>query len=180
MGKHFPDGVESMRTRMTDNAILALKEVSAVAADCGVVLGVEVVNRFESPLVNTAAEALYVAESVGREGLGILLDTFRMNIEDQNLGDAIRAAGKHLVHFQACENNRMVPGRGHVNWDEVLQALREVGYAGPLVMEALPGPYGTVASRLDIWRTLSDDVDAELKEAARFLREKQEEAQYGV
>lgn len=174
VSKDFPIGVETTRNRRVDHAILALREAAKIAEDCDVTLGIEAVNRFESPLVNTAAEALRVAEAVASPRLGILLDSFHMNIEETNMGEAIRTAGKYLAHFHACENNRMLPGRAHVDWNEVFDALGAIGYKGALVMEALPGPYGSVAPRLNIWRQLSEDVDGELKEATRFLREQEE------
>lgn len=172
VGKHFPQGVEDFRDRAVDNAILSLKQVAKVAEDCNVTLCVEAVNRFESPLVNTASEALRVADAVDSPCLGILLDTFHMNIEEANIASAIRDAGKRLVHFHACENNRALPGRAHVDWDEVFKALGEANYIGPIVIEALSGPYGSVAQRLNIWRRYADDEDWELSQAAKFLRDK--------
>lgn len=171
VGKNFPAGVENFREHAVDNAILALREVAKAAEDCGVTVAIEAVNRFESPLVNTAAEARRVADAVDSPYLGVLLDSFHMNIEEADLAAAIRATGKRLKHFHACENNRALPGQAHIDWAAVLSALRAAEYTGPLVMEALAGPYGTVAPRLNIWRKLCENEDAELKQAADFLRE---------
>lgn len=172
VSKHFPQGVENFRDHATDNAILALREAAKAAEDYNVILCVEAVNRFESPLVNTAQEALRVADAVDSPRLGILLDTFHMNIEEANLGQAIRTAGKRLVHFHACENNRALPGQAHVDWDGVFDALHAANYTGPIVMEALAGPCGSVAQRLNIWRRYASDEDLELKQATDFLRDK--------
>lgn len=172
VGKHFPEGIEYNRRKAVDNAIMALSEVAKAAEDYNVKIGVEVVNRFESPLLNTAEEALRVAETIDSPALGLLLDSFHMNIEEADLGAAIRKAGKHLVHFHACENDRSLPGHAHVNWDEIFAALHDIDYKGAIVMEALAGPYGTVAGRLNIWRRLAQDADKELKETVVFLKGK--------
>ena len=172
VSKCFPKGVEHTRGEAAQRSAGALREVAKAAEDLQVNLGIEVVNRFESPLVNTCAEALKVAEYVGSPRVGVHLDTFHMNIEEADIGAAIRLAGKRLIHFHACENNRALPGRAHIDWTEVFSALHAVGYGGPIVMEALSGPYGSVAGRLNIWRKLSADADGELKEATRFLRER--------
>lgn len=179
VSKHFPAGIEHTRDAAVDRAIGSLREVIKTAEDEAVTLCVEVVNRFESPLVNTCAEALRVAEAVDSSCLGVHLDTFHMNIEEASVGKAIRLAGKRLVHFHVCENNRALPGQGHIDWIEVFAALQAIDYQGPIVMEALPGPYGSVAGRLNIWRKLSQDVDGELAAATRFLRERMEDS-YGI
>lgn len=175
VSKHFPEGVEHTRGETAQRAAESLREAAKAAEDLGVNLGVEVVNRFESPLVNTCAEALRVVEFVGSSRVGVHLDTFHMNIEEADIGAAIRLAGKRLIHFHACENNRALPGQAHIAWREVFAALHAVGYGGPVVMESLPGPYGGIAGRMNIWRRLSADVDGELLEATRFLRERMNE-----
>ena len=172
VGKHFPAGVEHTRNAAVDRAIQSLREAAVVAQQQGVNLCVEVVNRFESPLVNTCAEAMRVIQAIDSPRVGIHLDTFHMNIEEADMGKAIRLAGKHLIHFHACENNRALPGQGHIDWVEIFEALQAIGYQNPIVMESLPGPYGSMAGRLNIWRTLSQHVDSELAEATRFLRER--------
>lgn len=168
VGKNFPPAIETYRERAVDNAIAALGEVAKAAEDYDVTIGVEVVNRFESPLVNTAAEGLRVAQGVDSPNLGLLLDVFHMNIEEENLGRAIRDAGGRLVHFHVCENNRALPGHGHIDWQAIVKALHDAGYMGAIVMEALAGPYATVAGRLNIWRKLSAHGD--LARAVDLLR----------
>ncbi len=175
VSKHFPEGVEHTRGEAAERAAISLREVAKAAGDLGVNLGVEVVNRFESPLVNTCAEGLRVVELVGSPRVGVHLDTFHMNIEEADIGAAIRLAGQRLIHFHACENNRALPGQAHIDWREVFSALHGIGYGGPIVMEALPGPYGGIAGRMNIWRRLSADVDGELYKAARFLSERMKE-----
>ncbi|MFH1880074.1 MAG: sugar phosphate isomerase/epimerase family protein [Bacillota bacterium] len=178
VSKRFPKGVEHTRGEMMERAAVSLSEVAKAAEDLHVNLGVEVVNRFESPLVNTCADGLKIAEYVNSPRVGVHLDTFHMNIEEANIGGAILQAGNRLIHFHACENNRALPGQAHIDWAEVFAALNEARYRGPIVMESLPGPYGSIAGRLNIWRRLSADVDGELHAAACFLKERMSE--YGT
>ncbi len=172
VSKHFPPGIEHTRTEAMEHAAKSLREVAKTAEDLEVNLGIEVVNRFESPLVNTCREGLWISGYVSSPRVGVHLDTFHMNIEEENIGNAIRAAGDSLIHFHACENNRALPGQAHIDWDDVFAALQAIGYGGPIVMESLPGPYGSIAGRMNIWRQLSSDIDGELGAAARFLKER--------
>lgn len=174
VSKHFPPGIEHTRTEAMERAAMSLREVAKTAEELGVNLGVEVVNRFESPLVNTCREGIWVSGYAASPRVGVHLDTFHMNIEEANIGNAIRSAGNHLIHFHACENNRALPGQAHIDWDEVFAALHAVGYTEPIVMESLPGPYGSIAGRMNIWRRLSSDIDGELSKAVRFLKERME------
>ncbi len=174
VGKHFPPGIEKRRDETAARAAAALAAAADTAYGCGVSLCLEVVNRFESPLINTCAEGLRAIEKIQSPALGLLLDTFHMNIEEASPTAAIAAAGKRLAHFHACENNRALPGHGHIDWEGTLKALHGIGYTGIIAMEALPGPHGSLPSRMNIWRKLSQDVDKELFETVSFLREKME------
>lgn len=171
VSKHFPPGIENTREQVLENSIRGLRIAAEHAGACGVTLGLEVANRFETPLVNTAEQALQVVNAIDHPAIGIHLDTFHMNIEEADSAAAIRLAGKKLVHFHVCENNRALPGQAQVPWPRILAALKEIDYAGRIVIEALPGPYGTVASRLNIWRKLSENVDEELARSIAMLRQ---------
>lgn len=85
----------------------------------------EVLNRFESHILNTSEEGVKFVTEVGMDNVKVMLDTFHMNIEESSIGDAIRHAGKHLGHFHTGECNRMVPGKGRTPWREIGDALRE-------------------------------------------------------
>lgn len=175
VSKHFPEGIEHFRGHAVNNAIHALQAVAQTAEKLGINLGMEVVNRFESPLINTCEEAMSALKAVTSPRLGVHLDTFHMNIEEAAPARAIHHAGQRLIHFHICENDRSLPGHGHIDWQSVFAALKSAQYTGPIVIESLPGPYGTIAGRLNIWRKLSLDVDKELAAAVHFLRELMEE-----
>lgn len=170
VSKNFPPEIEKFRDLAVDNAILSLKEVAKAAEDCDVNIGVEVVNRFESPLVNTSEEGLRVVQGVDSNKLGLLLDVFHMNIEEVDLGRAIRMAGCKLTHFHISENNRALPGHGHIDWKDTVKALNDADYKGAIVMEALSSPDGTMAGRLNIWRRLHEYADKDLALAVDMLR----------
>ncbi|HXT07336.1 MAG TPA: sugar phosphate isomerase/epimerase family protein [Roseiarcus sp.] len=138
------------------------------AANCGVSLCLEVLNRFENHVLNTAEEGVAFVREVGKPNVKVMLDTFHMNIEEDSFGQAIRAAGPLLGHFHTGEANRKVPGKGRLPWSEIGAALREIGYDGAVVMEPFVKMGGSVGRDIKVWRDLSDGADeAKLDETAR-------------
>jgi D-psicose/D-tagatose/L-ribulose 3-epimerase len=138
------------------------------AADHGVTLCLEVLNRFENHVLNTAEEGVAFVREVGKPNVKVHLDTFHMNIEEDTFGKAIRTAGPLLGHFHTGENNRRVPGKGQMPWHEIGVALREIGYNGAVVMEPFVKMGGGIGSDIKIWRDLSDNADeARMDEDAR-------------
>jgi D-psicose/D-tagatose/L-ribulose 3-epimerase len=128
----------------------------------------EVLNRFENHVLNTAEEGVAFVREVNKPNVKVMLDTFHMNIEEDSFGAAIRAAGPLLGHFHTGENNRRVPGKGRLPWHEIGTALREIGYSGAVVMEPFVKMGGGVGSDIKVWRDLSDNADAaQMDEAAR-------------
>jgi D-psicose/D-tagatose/L-ribulose 3-epimerase len=159
------------RKRDTDLLVSRLKQLSAHAGDCGVTLCVEPLNRFETSFMNLAAQAVEVVDRVDHPACGILLDTFHMNIEERSIGDAIRSAGKRLKHVHGCENDRGAAGTGHVPWNEVRDALGDVGYDGPVVIESFTNKVKTIARAAAIWRSFAPTQDALAEDGLRFLRQ---------
>ena len=162
---------EDERRRDTDLLVEQLRQLSVHAADNGVVLCVEPLNRFETSFMNLAEQAIEVVDRVGNPACGILLDTFHMNIEERSVGDAIRAAGPRLRHLHSCENDRGAPGSGHVPWLEVRDAIREIGYDGPVVIESFTSKVKTIARAAAIWRSFAPTQDALAKDGLSFLRQ---------
>ena len=130
----------------------------------------EVLNRFEGYLINTAAQAEALIREVGSSRLKIQLDTFHLNIEADHFGDSIREAGDLLGHFHCVANNRKPPGQGHIPWIEVKEALQEIDYQGYLVAEVFVNPAGEVGRGLFIWRDLAEDLDQAARQTADFLQ----------
>jgi D-psicose/D-tagatose/L-ribulose 3-epimerase len=160
---------EDERRRRIDAVVAGLTAAGRVAADAGITLGVEPLNRFETDIANTAGHALALVEAVGSPAVGVMLDTFHMNMEDSDLADAIRRAGRHLVHFQANENNRGFVGAGHVDWPAVAKALAAVGYRGPITLEPFRRDDERPGVPLAQWRGPSKDEDGKLAASVAFL-----------
>jgi sugar phosphate isomerase/epimerase len=123
-----------------------LRECAQVAEDAGVRLVLEPVNRYESNLINTFEEALEVIREVGSSSLGLLGDTFHMNIEEPSIEGSLRLGGSLLWHVHVADSNRRAPGLGHLDFPSILRTLQEVGYSGYLSAEILPFPDPHAAS----------------------------------
>jgi D-psicose/D-tagatose/L-ribulose 3-epimerase len=160
------------KPRRLAKSIASMREAVKVAEDQGVFFNVEVVNRFEQFLLNTCEEALgYVAE-VGSPNLKMLLDTYHMNIEEDDICAAIRKAGTALGHLHIGENNRKPPSYGHIPWQRIGDTLRAMNYNGSIVMEPFLLPGGEVGRDIKVWRDLMPgaDLDAEAGKALAFVR----------
>jgi D-psicose/D-tagatose/L-ribulose 3-epimerase len=163
---------------LTDRAIEGVSEAIKAAEDNDVIFCVEVVNRFEQFIMNTAAEGIAFAERVGSPNCKILLDTFHMNIEEDSLSGSIVEAGTWLGHFHLGETNRRPPGRGRIPWPEIFGALRQINYQGAVVMEPFLLPGGEVGRDISVYRDLlgSADLDEEAARSVQFVRSEQEKS----
>ena len=160
------------KERLTDRAVEGVREAIKAAEDHNVLFCIEVVNRFEHFVMNTAAEGIAFAERVGSPNCKILLDTFHMNIEEESLRGSILEAGTWLGHFHIGEPNRRPPGRGRMPWAEIFGALHEINYQGAIVMEPFLVPGGEVGRDISVYRRLpgSDNLDEEATRSAAFVR----------
>jgi sugar phosphate isomerase/epimerase len=119
----------------------AVRDIANRAQALDIKLVIEVLNRYEAHLLNTAVEALDFLAVVKSDNLGILLDAYHMNIEEADPIAAIRQAGSHLWLYHAADSNRQGIGRGHTDFGAQLAALEEIGYNGPVILEcSAPGP----------------------------------------
>jgi len=161
-----------------DHCADSMREAMKVAEDVGVTFSIEVLNRFEHFLINTSDEASRFIDQVGSPNLKMLLDTYHMNIEEDSLSAAIVNGGDKLGLFHIGENNRRPPGYGHIPWDEVVAALKQIDYQGDTVMEPIVRPGGGVGNLLAIWRDLTDgeDLDEAARKGLEFYKAKLETA----
>jgi D-psicose/D-tagatose/L-ribulose 3-epimerase len=136
----------------------------------GVTLGIEAINRFETDLVNTAAEAVALAKATQSAHIGALLDTFHLNIEEKKVRAAIGNAGDRLVHFHVSDNDRGVPGSGHVPWQQVRDGLADANYRGWIVAEMFVIAGNPASADLNIWRDIEPDATRAAREALAFMR----------
>jgi D-psicose/D-tagatose/L-ribulose 3-epimerase len=140
-------------------------------AERGVTIAVEPLVRYETSLVNTVEQALEAIDGLPPEGCGLLFDTYHANVEELDVGAALRAAGPRLAHFHASANDRGVPGTDHVDWPAVRDALRDADYDGPVVIESFTAENETIATAASIWRPLARSQDAIAADGVRFLRD---------
>jgi D-psicose/D-tagatose/L-ribulose 3-epimerase len=159
------------RTLLVERVAVNLGPILDDAEAVGVRLAIEPLNRFETSLFNTVEQATTLIEAVDHPALGLLLDTFHMNIEERDLGGAIRRAGDCLYHFHACGNDRGAPGGGSVDWDAVRDGLAAIDYRGAISIESFTGANRTIATAASIWRPLAPTQDAIATEGLAFLRQ---------
>ncbi|MBQ6834166.1 MAG: sugar phosphate isomerase/epimerase [Lachnospiraceae bacterium] len=158
-----------------DRAVKNMKQLAKIAEDHGVVLGMEVLNRYEGYMMNTCQEGLDFIHRVDSPSCKVMLDTFHMNIEEDNMAAAIRLAGKDLCHLHLGEQNRQVPGKGSMPWQEIGQALRDINYQGAAVMEPFVMTGGTIGSEIKVWRdiipnTSEEILDRDARRSVEFVR----------
>ncbi len=127
--------------------LAAMRTCASAAQGHSVRLALEPLNRYETDLLNTAEETISFVEEVGLDNVGLLLDTFHMNIEEPDIGQSLRQCAARLFHVHVADSNRWYPGAGHLDFAMIVQTLREVGYAGWLSGEFLPMPDPDAAAR---------------------------------
>jgi D-psicose/D-tagatose/L-ribulose 3-epimerase len=136
-----------------------------------VTLALEPLNRFETFFLNTAADAVKLCEEIGDPRIGVLLDTFHTNIEEKDVARSFQSTGKHLKHIHVCENDRGIPGTGHVEFQGISSALRTIGYDGWLTIESFGFGHKELSAAAAIWRDLAPTPDAIAFEGIRYLRD---------
>jgi 5-keto-L-gluconate epimerase len=129
-----------------------LKKCAATASGQGVRFALEPINRYETDLIHTVSEGLDLLELVGADNLGLLLDTFHMNIEEPGIEQSIRLCGRRIFHFHVADSNRWYPGAGHLEFKSILDALFSTGYQGWVSGEFMPKPDADTAARQGIAR----------------------------
>jgi D-psicose/D-tagatose/L-ribulose 3-epimerase len=140
------------------------------AAQMGVRIGVEPLNRYETSLLNTVDQTLDALDGLPAQHIGIALDTYHQNIEERDPPAAVRRASGRIVHVQVCANDRGAPGADHVDWPGFFAALDDAAYTGPLCIESFTADNVTIATAASIWRPLARTQDALATDGLAFLR----------
>jgi D-psicose/D-tagatose/L-ribulose 3-epimerase len=170
---HSPLGVFSGTGPTTDElSRLAdvLREAAAYGETAGVHLSIEAVNRFECYAVTTMDQARELRRRVGHRNFSYMYDTFHSNIEEQ---DPVAAFVRHAdgcTHVHISENDRGIPGRGHVPWAPTFRAIRASGYDRWLVVEAFGRAVPELAAATRVWRDLFPDLDTLFAESIAMIR----------
>ncbi len=159
------------RAQDVETLVNNLSTVSKKAADHGVTLGIEPLNRFETSFINTAKQVVEVIDRVDSPSCQIMLDSFHMNIEEKSLYDAIVTVGHRLAYLHACGSDRGAPGNGNVPWHDVEKGLKAIGYDGPVVIESFTSEVKSIARAAAIWRAFEPTQDDIAENGLAFLRD---------
>lgn len=165
---HIEDAQE--RRREWNRAVAGVQELAAIAQTKGINLALEPLNRFETDMLNIVEQGLKFIDETGMGNVGLHLDSFHMHLEEKDSAAAIRRAGKKVFHFHACENDRGVPGTGQVRWAEIADALRDIEYQGPVVIESFTSQVKEIARAVCIWREIAPSQDAIAADGLSFLK----------
>ncbi len=156
-----------------------LGEVARAALACGVTLALEPVNRYETHLLNTAAQAQAIVDDLGASNVGLLLDTYHMNIEERGVAGTLRRHAHSLRHLHLNESDRGTLGGGNVDWPGLFAALREVGYAGIGSIETFGATSPELPTVTSVWRPLFASPDQLAQESLAFLQRQVEPVRAG-
>ena len=155
-----------------------LREVARYAQGFGITMGLEPANRYETYVINTIADGLRLADSIGEKNVGILFDTFHCSIEEKSMYAALTAAGSRLAHVHVSANDRGIPGTGQVHWDEVFRGIRDIGYDGTIAIEGFVDASADVAAGACIWRKFAASPQEMATQGFSFIRSMLEK--YGI
>ncbi len=158
------------------NAALVHRAAADHAARAGIRLALEPLNRFECYAVNTLAQAAAHKARVGHANFTYMQDFFHSNIEERDLVRAVTEHADAVAHYHIAENDRGIPGRGHLPWGDLIGAIRRSGYDGWLTVEAFGRSLQALAAATRIWRDLFPDLDTLFAESIRLIRTEWERA----
>lgn len=148
-----------------------MRQAADYAARAGIELSLEFLNRFEIYLLNCTADTKRFVQEVDRPNVGVHYDTFHANLEEKDVGRAIRDAAETITHVHISENDRGTPGHGQVHWQETFTALHEIGYDGWLTIEAFGQALPGLAAATKIWRPLFETEEQLAEDGLAFMRQ---------
>ena len=170
---YSPVGYLPGRRRTVDEwkwAVDCYQSLGPVLQRYGVTIAIEPLNRFETYFLNTAQDAAALCDQIGHPNVGVLFDTFHANIEEKDIAQGYRTVGRHLKHVHTCENDRGIPGTGHVEWKSVFQALHDLKYDGWLTIESFGFALGELSAAASIWRDIAPTPESIAYEGVKFLK----------
>jgi D-psicose/D-tagatose/L-ribulose 3-epimerase len=155
-----------------DRVVEVYGRLAARAADAGVRIGLEALNRYESNFVNTIGQAAEICRQVGSEAMFVHGDLFHMNIEERDFATALAEVGDVLGYLHVTDSHRGPLGEGNIDFDALFAALRQIDYTGPITFESfsstMTGP--AFAGMVALWRNQWTDADKVAGDALAFLR----------
>lgn len=144
--------------------------IAEYASKQEITIGVEPVNRYESYICNTAENVLELLNKVNAPNMYLHLDTFHMNIEEDNFYEPIKKAGKQLKHIHMTESNRGMLGQGNVHWNDLFHALKEIRYEGNLVLENFSSSVKGMSEAVSLWQKSKYDADELAKKSLDYMK----------
>jgi len=166
-------GVMTGRRRTAEEwswAVAGLQVVARHAETRQVTICLEPLNRFETYFLNTLEDAAHLIRDIGAPNVKIHFDTFHSNIEEKHPAEALRSVAKELGHVHISENDRGIPGSGHVDWQGVLKVLKAIRYQGWMTIESFAQPEPDLAAAAAIWRDMAPSGDELAQQGLRFIR----------
>lgn len=151
-------------------AVENMKVVAEYAAKKNIKLAVEPLNRFETDFINTVDQGNEFLDQIGMDNVGFLIDTFHANIEEPSIPNAVRKAGKRLISFHSCANDRGTPGEDHIDWKGIKKAFDEIKYNGPVIIESFTRDIVEIAKAVSLWRPLAESQDILAQKGIKFLK----------
>ena len=124
-----------MKRKLVASVVKSLRELVEYASDYGIDLVIEPLNRYSTPICTTSEDAKYITNQLNHENMGIMLDTFHMNIEEDSIYETIVSTGSLLRHIHVSDNNRKMPGFAHIDFDEIVRALKKIKYSKFITFE---------------------------------------------
>ena len=147
------------------------REVGEHAAAAGVRIALEAVNRFETYFANTMSDLCAYLDELDHPAITGMYDTFHANIEERDPIAAYEQHLRHISYVHVSENDRGVPGRGHVPWAQTFEAIRRSGYDGWVTIEAFGRGLPELAAATCVWRDLADSPEAVYREGFALMRD---------
>jgi D-psicose/D-tagatose/L-ribulose 3-epimerase len=159
---------------LTENEAEIIAEVWSNVADYakgkGINIGIEPINRYETYVCNTAKNVMDLISKTGKDNLFLHLDTFHMNIEENNFYDPVILGGKKLKHVHMTESHRGMLGEGTVNWNELFKALKEINFEGNLVLENFSSSIPGMQQMVSLWQKSPHDAEQLAVRSLEFMK----------
>ena len=153
-----------------NRAVTEYRELARAAESSGVRIAIEPLNRFETYFLNTAADARRLCDEIASGSVGVLYDTFHANIEERDMVEALHTLGPRVIHVHLSENDRGIPGAGHVPFGSLAHALAALNYDGYAVVESFASSMPELARATAMWRDYADSPDDFARQAIGNLR----------
>lgn len=154
-------------------SVAAMQRLADYAADKGINIDLEVVNRYETNIMNTGLEGLAFLDEVNRPNAFLHLDTYHMNIEEDGMEKSVIAAGNRLGYVHIGESHRGYLGTGNVDFQTFFNALKKIDYLGPITFESFSSEIvdPNLSNTLCVWRNLWQDSDDLATKALSFMKQ---------